>query len=213
MRFTGDIDIERNIDWVEVTENDGICHPSCILWGTRFEDWEMRDRHFVSNTNSVEVHFHTDGSVTGRGWRLEWGEYERNLDCVYYKYFMHLSGMVGDEESRPKSGVLTSPNYPAHYPNHHDSTQTVKVAEGKTIRYVWTNFHTEGVSRASPFDLTMTPPYDTVEIVDEDGTSLQLAYGSGLPSPGTSNTNIMHVKFHTDENTTKSGWRLEWNEQ
>ena len=73
MRFTGDFDIERNIDWVEVTENDGICHPSCILWGTRFEDWEMRDRHFVSNTNTVEVHFHTDGSVTGSGWRLEWG--------------------------------------------------------------------------------------------------------------------------------------------
>ena len=109
--------------------------------------------------------------------------------------------MVGDEDNIPKRGVLKSPNYPNSYPNDHDSTQTVEVAEGKTIRYVWTNFHTEG------------HPYDYVEIVDEDGTLLMTkTAGSDLPSPGTSNTNIMHVKFHTDGDTTRSGWRLEWNE-
>ena len=115
--------------------------------------------------------------------------------------------MVGDEESMLKSGVLTSPNYPNDYPNNHDSTQTVVVAEGKTIRYAWTNFRTEGWNGGPG------GPYDYVEIVDEDGTSLQLAYGSGLPSPGTSNTNIMHVKFHTDGGTRRPGWRLEWNEE
>ena len=40
--------------------------------------------------------------------------------------------MVGDEESMPKSGVLTSPDYPERYPNNHDSTQTIEVAEGKS---------------------------------------------------------------------------------
>ena len=116
--------------------------------------------------------------------------------------------MVGDEESIPKSGVLKSPNYPDRYPNDHDSIQTVEVAEGKTIRYVWTNFHTEGQIRKSGI------PYDYVEIVDEDGTSLMTkTAGSDLPSPGTSNTNIMHVMFHTDGDTTRAGWRLEWNEE
>jgi len=123
--------------------------------------------------------------------------------------------MVGDEEYIPKSGVLKSPNYPNSYPNDHDSTQTVEVAEGKTIRYVWTNFHTEGWS---PNRGPGGPggPYDYVEIVDEDGTILMSKkYGSSLPPdyPGASNTNIMHVKFHTDGDTTRPGWRLEWNEQ
>ena len=110
--------------------------------------------------------------------------------------------MVGDEESLLKSGVLTSPNYPEGYPNNHDSTQTVQVAEGKTIRYVWTNFQTE------------VRQYDYVEIVDEDGTYLTPeghgVAGNSLPSPGTSSSNIMHVKFHTDGDTTRTGWRLEW---
>ena len=125
---------------------------------------------------------------------------------------MQLPGMVGDEgskESLPKSGVLKSPNYPQRYPNHHDSTQTVEVAEGKTIRYVWTNFEIEGWNGGPG------GPYDYVEILDEDGTSLMSKTygGSSLPSPGTSNTNIMHVKFHTDGDTTRSGWRLEWSEE
>ena len=73
MRFTGNFDIERNVDWVEVADKDG-----SILWASMSDGfWKMRDGRFVSNTNSVEVHFHTDGSVTGKGWRLEWGEYEQ----------------------------------------------------------------------------------------------------------------------------------------
>ena len=112
--------------------------------------------------------------------------------------------MVGDEESSLESGVLTSPNYPDLYLGNHDSTQTVQVAEGNTIRYRWTDFQTEGGSCS----------YDWVEIVDEDGASLRSRMcGNSLPSPGTSNSNIMRVKFHTDGDTTRTGWRLEWNEE
>ena len=115
-----------------------------------------------------------------------------------------MVGDEGSEESLPKSGVLKSPNYLNSYPNDHDSTQTVEVAEGKTIRYVWTDFQTEGGSCS----------YDWVEIVDEDGASLRSRMcGNSLPSPGTSNSNIMRVKFHTDGDTTRTGWRLEWNEE
>ena len=80
MRFTGDSEIERNSDVVEVANKDGR-----ILWSSSNDDsWEKRDERFVSNSNTVEVLFYTDGSVTYRGWRLEWGEFERNLDCTYF---------------------------------------------------------------------------------------------------------------------------------
>merc|ERR1712212_597695 len=87
MHFTSVFDIERPIDCVKVTNKDGT-----DLWlSNSNSNWETRHQRFESNANSVEVHFHTDESITGKGWRLEWG-------------------MFGDEEeSVPKSGLLTSP--------------------------------------------------------------------------------------------------------
>ena len=111
-----------------------------------------------------------------------------------------------DDESLPKSGVLTSPNYPERYPNSHDSTQTVQVAEGKTIHFNIMNFNTE-------------PEYDYVEIIDEDGTNVMPPGSGGLrdlqlaEQQCSSNSNIAHVKFHTDGDTQRSGWRIEWSEQ
>ena len=94
-----------------------------------------------------------------------------------------------------------SPNYPSPYPNSHDSTQTIEVAEGKTIRFEWTSFQTERVD------------YDYVQIVDGDGTDLTPKLGgSYLPPSGTSNTNVVFINFHTDGDTQRTGWRLEWNE-
>ena len=109
--------------------------------------------------------------------------------------------MVG--ESGPKSGVLYSPNFTSSiYPNSHDSTQTIEVAEGRTIRFEFTDFNTE-------------PEYDYVWIMDENGEEIMgRTWGtSGAHRLGTSYSNIMHVKFHTDGDTQRTGWRLEWNEQ
>ena len=114
------------------------------------------------------------------------------------------TGIVGDEESRPKSGVLKSPNYPSRYPSNHDSTQTIEVAEGKRIRFGFTNLNTE-------------PAYDYVQVVDEDGSELTPKItGSDRrrPPPGIrSSSNIIYVKFHTDGSEQRSGWRMEWTEE
>ena len=113
-----------------------------------------------------------------------------------------LIGILGDEESMPKSGVLMSPNYPQRYPSSHDSSQTIKVAEDKRIRFGFTNFDTE-------------PEYDWVEVEDEDGTNLvPRTWGSRRPPPGImSSSNIIHVNFHSDGSEQRSGWRMEWTEE
>jgi len=150
-------------------------------------DWRKR---VVSNASSVDVRFHTTGhshaiSSTERGWRLTWG--------------------VVADKGVPKMGVLTSPNYPSPYPPNHDSTQTIQVAEGKVVRITFTGFRTER-------------GYDYVQILDEDGTNLMSrSYrgresGSRVPSVHLSNSNIVHVIFHTNHVDQSDGWRLEWEE-
>ena len=126
---------------------------------------------------------------------------------------MGFTGTVGDEESTPKNGVLTSPrDAQGLYPNSHDSTQTIQVAEGKMIKITFTEFNTESGQ-------------DIVEVVDGDGTNLaplslcqpELSGMSGIghceSSTFTSNSNIVHVKFHTDSARQRKGWRLEWSER
>jgi len=107
--------------------------------------------------------------------------------------------LVEDEESFPDSGVLTSPNWPKAYPGSHDSTQTIQVAEGETIDLVWTAFNIELSGN------------DYVQVVDGDGTDITpKLWGHAHPPPTYSNTNIVHVKFHTNGDTHWTGWRLDW---
>merc|ERR1712181_213437 len=134
IRFT-EFDCEPQYDTVTITDKDGTRTP--LFDGNHDDVNDEWREEIVSNTDTVEVLFHTDGSCTRSGWRLDWG-------------------MVGDEESMPKSGVLMSPNYPQRYPSNHDSTQIVEVAEGKYIRFEFTNFNTE-------------PEYDWVQVGDPSG--------------------------------------------
>ena len=110
-----------------------------------------------------------------------------------------------------KFGVLTSPNYPEDYPSSHDSEQEIRVATGSTIKFRFTDFNTER-------------RYDYVEITDGDGTNLVPAPGgresgnraldwTAGPEYTVSKTNRVLVRFHTDGDTQRYGWRLEWTER
>ena len=132
---------------------------------------------------------------------------------TYLKYSTEAVEVEGEgegedeaEETLSKFGVLTSPNYPQDYPNCHDSSQEIRVAEGNTIKMHFTDFNTE--SR-----------YDYVVITDGDGTNLVPAPEGresgvwGGPEYIVSVTNRVLVNFFTDGNTQRRGWRLEWTER
>ena len=69
IHFT-DFELERpdQVDYVELTDGDG------TLLG-HFASMDHIKENITSNTETVFVLFHTDGSVTERGWSLEWSEY------------------------------------------------------------------------------------------------------------------------------------------
>ena len=110
------------------------------------------------------------------------------------------------------TGVLTSPNHPAAYPNNLDKTQTIEVESGKILRLEFTHFAVEHGS---------TCQYDFVKITDGDGTTLMdnsCGYSSFDPSSSyyflppiiTTRSNRVEIFFHTDGIGTKPGWSLSW---
>ena len=106
------------------------------------------------------------------------------------------------EREQPKSGVLTSPNYPEDYPNNLDLVQRIQVPEGNTI---WIRF--------SDFDCE--PSMDYVIITDKDGTRLGLFDEFNYSDDDwrdeiVSNTNTVEILFRTDGSGTLNGWRLDW---
>ena len=108
---------------------------------------------------------------------------------------------------------MDSPNFPRNYPNDLHERKTIEVAKGNIINIHFTDFELE-----SPDEV------DYVEVTDGDG-SLLGRFGArhysdegGTQRPRemirisdiTSNTETVHVLFHTDSSVTRSGWRLEW---
>merc|ERR1719365_573727 len=175
---------DEDCDYVTITEGDGSLIATIRPNHPGFGVEDIPE-DFISRTDTVHVLFRTDGSVTRRGWRLIW------------------ETVGGDgEETLSKFGVLTSPDYPQNYPSHHDSEQEIHVAEGNTISMHFTNFNTER-------------QYDWVEINDGDGTLLTPKESGSWGGPEfiVSKTNRVLVRFHTDADTQRTGWRLEWTER
>jgi len=111
-------------------------------------------------------------------------------------------GVLPDEpDTRATSGEMTSPNFPSEYPSRLHQRKTIQVAKGKVINIHFTDFEVEHPGQ-----------FDYVEITDGDGSRLGRfsADQNDGPPDVTSNTETVHVLFHTDEATAKRGWRLEW---
>ena len=101
--------------------------------------------------------------------------------------------------------MLTSPNYregDEEYPRNFDGFQRIQVPEGNTI---WMQFT----------DLDLGTEEDFVEVTDKDGTTLGHFNEESHDDPWVefeSRTNMVEVRFHTDDSSTDDGWELRWGE-
>ena len=114
------VDIESHrtcrYDYVMARDGDGtvLMQKTC---GSR----KTPPAAFTSQTNKVEIIFHSDRSVTRKGFQLSWKE-------------------VDQDEA---GGSLTSPNYPSSYPNNVDKTDTLEAGAGKRVEMTFTDFDVE----------------------------------------------------------------------
>ena len=76
-----DFDVERSdpVDYLEITEPDGTMlghfgSKHFLDAGEEGDDRRIRISDVTSFSETVNVLFHTDQSVTSRGWRLEWSK-------------------------------------------------------------------------------------------------------------------------------------------
>ena len=107
---------------------------------------------------------------------------------------LHINGV----QNCLSTGAVTSPNYPCNYPNDFKRTYTITVEEGMVVELDITAFNTE-------------PSYDTLTILDNDGTVLSKEInGDCLPPKMWSRTNVVHLHFVTDGSGTRTGWSANW---
>ena len=62
------------VDYLEITDGDG---TSLGHFSFQNDHLALLD-NITSRTETVDILFHTDDSVTRRGWRLEWSEYKKS---------------------------------------------------------------------------------------------------------------------------------------
>ena len=101
----------------------------------------------------------------------------------------HLSvvGALSEEPEQPEqtSGHLTSPNFPANYPNGLHERKTIEVAKGNVIKIHFTDFDLERPDEVDYVDLTdgdgsFLGRFGARHYVDEEGSG----EGSGDEGPG-----------------------------
>jgi subtilisin family serine protease len=101
-----------------------------------------------------------------------------------------------DETLTALTGTLTSPGYPAPYPDSVDHTWCIRPANGAAATLDFEAFSTEG-------------GYDRVWISDGN-TGRLLDMASGAWPPARSTSTFLHVHFVSDESVTEAGWTATW---
>ncbi|XP_071088548.1 scavenger receptor cysteine-rich domain-containing protein DMBT1-like [Haliotis cracherodii] len=146
-------------------------------------------RDVVSSDNAMTITFHTDGSVTDRGFSL--------------KYMARRSGCGTEEEiNEYETKYIESPNYPLDYPDNADCSWTISTdVEGYVIHVQVEFFYLEHDSTCS---------YDYVQLYDVRGTyEHSLGRWCGTDGPDTQSTGMsMKVRFLSDGSNTFTGFKL-----
>ena len=158
--------------------------------------------NLTSITETVHVLFHTDESVTRRGWRLEWSKYIFLLPSSIL--FQGSSPSPSSEGEMATTGVLTSLNFPERYPSSINQVQKIQVPEGNTI---WIRF-TELDCELST--VTVTDTGKLLAKMEFNSILLNGTYSEDWTRQIVSDSNAVEVRFRTYSSAEDRGWRLEW---
>lgn len=184
--FSLEADSLCTYDYVSI-RNGG--YESSPLVGT-YCGTSLNPSSFVSHSNLMRITFHTDGSVTDRG---------------FSAFYDATATGCGGVLTTP-SGSLTSPNYPYAYGHNAFCVWTITVARGTQIILTFADFDIEDHSQCA---------YDYVKVIDGD-TSLSPVLGtfcgSTTPDPQRSSSNTMRIEWQSDYSVSGNGFQATYQE-
>ncbi|XP_067663250.1 CUB domain-containing protein 2-like [Haliotis asinina] len=144
----------------------------------------------ISMDNYMTIIFHTESSVTGQGFRLQ---YSNDFTC----------GTTDLRASPDTERYLTSPGFPSSYYYNLQCTWTISASTGYNVK----------VSIES-LDVKKSTSCDTEYILFSDGSSSKAAaLGKYCDSTGRdviASSNLMTVTFHTDGSARRRGFSLKY---
>ncbi|XP_070708966.1 cubilin [Pempheris klunzingeri] len=168
-----------NFDFVEI--RDGGYETSPLI-GKFCAD--QRPPVLVSHSNRLWVRFHSDASVTHRGFTAHWDGTQTGC-----------GGML-----TTAYGSFSSPNYPLAYHPNAECYWTIRTSQGSQLLLSFSDFHLESSSACS---------FDYLAVYDGNSSSapeLAKLCGSQLPIPINSSSNQLYIKLRTDSSVSTGGF-------
>ncbi|KAM4534255.1 cubilin [Odontesthes bonariensis] len=168
-----------NFDFVEIRDGGFEISP---LIGKFCAD--QRPPVLVSHSNRLWIRFHSDASITRRGFSAHWDGTQ--------------TGCGGTLTTA--SGALSSPNYPLPYHANAECYWNIKTSQGSQLQLSFSDFHLESSSNCL---------YDYLAVYDGNSSSapeLAKLCGSQLPITINSSSNQLYIKLRTDSSVHAGGF-------
>ncbi|XP_070842448.1 cubilin [Chaetodon trifascialis] len=133
------------------------------------------------------VHFHSDFSVTDRGFHITYTTSPSDSGC---------GGTFTDSQ-----GTIISPNWPNDYAHNHQCVYLIRLPMGEKMALNFTHMNLESHSNCT---------FDYVEVRDggmETEPLIGRYCGSSLPAPILSSSNFLWIRFRSDSSVSRAGFR------
>ncbi|XP_047205867.1 cubilin [Girardinichthys multiradiatus] len=173
-----------NFDFVEI--RDGGYETSPLI--DKFCGGQ-RPPVLVSHSNRLWIRFHSDATITHRGFVAHWDGSQ--------------TGCGGTLTTA--AGGLSSPNYPLPYHPNAECYWNIRTSQGSQLQLSFSDFHLESSSSCS---------FDYLAVHDGNSSStpeLTRLCGTELPSPINSSSNQLYIKLRTDGSVNAGGFIASYN--
>ena len=125
----------------------------------------------------------------------------KSYSCVFVENLAIIGDCAGTYDDIKNE--ITTPNYPSPYPTNKECKWIIEVAQGKRIELEFESFDLESHQRCD---------FDWLKVYDggkASSRSLKNKYcGEVKPNTTVSTANKLFLKWHSDQSTTRLGFKI-----